>query len=98
MLATGAKALGRQLRPDELQARRPTGFTPDSKRPRRKVDEDFDGYRAKPNLSFLGRRSKPTSGVGAFASKTSLCSSGHGPSLANCAKKMMLASQRSKVY
>jgi hypothetical protein len=27
-LATGAKALGRQLRSDELQARRPTEFTP----------------------------------------------------------------------
>jgi len=62
MLATGAKALGRQLRPDELQARRPTEFTPDSKRPRRKVDEDFDSHRAKRNLSFSGRRSKPTSG------------------------------------
>jgi len=98
MLATGAKALGRQLRPDELQARRPTGFTPDSKRPRRKVDEDFDSHRAKRNLSFSGRRVQTDFRVGAFASKTSLCSSGHGLPLVNCAKKMMLASQRSKVY
>jgi len=28
MRATGAKALGRQFRSDEPQARRPTGFTP----------------------------------------------------------------------